>query len=98
MTTLELLTLIPKSKDKAISRAKLKSLTGIHERVIRILIKQMVSQRIPILSSSGCSGYWISYDLNEIESFIKEGERRANTIIKTLNPNIYIRTKRNKTS
>ena len=46
----------------------------------------MVSQRIPILSSSGCSGYWISYDLNEIESFIKEGERRANTIIKTLNP------------
>jgi len=86
MNLLEFIKLIPFGKENAISRKELEIKAGEDDRDNRTLVKKCVSQKIPILSSSGHKGYWRSNDLDEIEAFVKEAERRANTTKENVRP------------
>ena len=86
MNLLDFIKLIPFGKENAIPREELKIKSGEADRDNRTLVKMCVNQKIPILSSSGHKGYWRSEDLDEIETFVKETERRANTTKETVRP------------
>ena len=73
---MDILSLIPKGRENAITRGELMKITGLPDREIRAAIKKLVRQGNPILSSSGKAGYWLSDSWEEINSFIKEYERR----------------------
>lgn len=76
---MDILSLIPKGRENAITRGELMRITGLPDREIRAAIKKLVRQGNPVLSSSGKAGYWLSDDWNEINAFIKEYERRQRT-------------------
>ena len=74
---------IPAGRENAISRAELCRITGWPDRTVRREIKRLVSQGVPILSSSQARGYWYSESLQEIEEFIREEDARQRTSRKT---------------
>lgn len=81
---------IPEGRENAVSRRDLIPLLGKGERNIRQQIKEankrLGEQGKAILSSSAWKGYWISDDLNEMEEYLREQERRVNTQKKNDSP------------
>lgn len=75
-----LLDFIPHGKENAITRQELAILTGLDDRTIRKEIKRLSREGAPILSSSHCCGYWLSDDLDEWEAYIKETDRRRESL------------------
>lgn len=72
---------IPYGRENAINKKDLEERTGMSGRELRA-VKQILNEKgIPILSSSGKSGYWISTDDYEIREYIRETEHRGKTII-----------------
>ncbi len=91
MTAKEIVLLIPEGRENAISRAELKRLTGFSDdRKIRELIKQankvLAFGGKAIISSSGARGYWITENLEEMESYLEESSRRSKTQYQNDNP------------
>lgn len=91
MTAKEIVLLIPEGRENAISRAELKRLTGFSDdRKIRELIKQankvLAFRGKAIISSSGARGYWITENLEEMESYLEESSRRSKTQYQNDNP------------
>jgi len=74
---MNILNLIPHGRENAISRAELVRRAGVTDRLLRKNIKRLVSEGYPILSSSQGRGYWLSEDIAEIESFIRECDSRS---------------------
>ncbi len=77
---MNLLDFIPKGKENAVSRSELAIKTGLDDRTIRNEIKRLVKRGVPILSSSHTRGYWLSDNLDEIESYIKETDNRRKSL------------------
>lgn len=75
---------IPEGRENAISRAELQKLTGKPDRTIRLMIKQANRELEPkhkaILSSSQARGYWVTDDVEEMERYLNESDRRRRTI------------------
>jgi len=76
MVKMELLKLIPKGRENAITRQQLCNLTGWGDRKVRGEIKKLVRDGYPILSLSESPGYWYSSDIDEIERFLREVDSR----------------------
>ena len=72
------LSLISVGKENAISRQELKTLTGLDDRNIRLIIKELTKDH-DIISSSSARGYWISEDDSEIKQFLAECDSRSRT-------------------
>lgn len=75
---------IPHGKENAISRKALQDLTGFTDRENRALIERARMNGIPILSSSACSGYWISDEPSEINAFRREQANRAKKLMRMI--------------
>ena len=73
---------IPHGRKNAISRQALKDLTGCSDRENRAMIERARMNGTPILSSSACSGYWISDDPSEIDAFRREQANRAKKLMR----------------
>lgn len=73
---------IPHGRKNAISRQALKDLTGCSDRENRAMIERARMNGTPILSSSACSGYWISDDPSEIDAFRREQAHRAKKLMR----------------
>lgn len=76
---MDILDYIPEGRENAISRRDLAARTGLTDRQVRLAVKALVRQGVPILSSSSCRGYWYSEDISELEGFIRESESRYRT-------------------
>lgn len=77
---MNVLDFIPYGRENAISRRELVRLTGLDDRTIRREIKRLTKEGVPILSSSHYCGYWLSDDLDEWEAYIKEIDRRRESL------------------
>lgn len=81
---IDITTWIPRGKENAIPRSMLCKLTGHDDRDIRKMIEFARTEGVPILSSPEISGYWVSEDIDEIEQFIRQQDRRRNKSAKIL--------------
>lgn len=77
---MNILDFIPYGKENAITRRELVRLTGLDDRLIRKEVKRLLKEGVPILSSSHCCGYWLSDDLDEWEAYIKETDKRRESL------------------
>ena len=82
---MNILDYIPEGKENAVTREYLSKMTGWPDRQVRKEIKRLVTEGVPILSSSSAKGYWLSDNIGEIEAFIRESRHRRNTESRTLN-------------
>lgn len=76
---------IPVGKENAISRRDLEKLTGLDDRQNRILILKARKKKIPILASER-GGYYISYDIDEIELFLRKIKARERSMARDYEP------------
>lgn len=77
---MNILDYIPYGKENAITRQELAMRTGIDDRLLRKEIKRLTKEGVPILSSSHYKGYWLSDDLDEWEAYIKETDKRRESL------------------
>ena len=74
---MELLELIPRGRDNAISRQSLCVLSGLTDRNVREEISQL-RRETPIISSG--KGYYLPETAEEVERWIERETRRARSI------------------
>lgn len=77
-----LLDYIPHAKNEAVSRFELSNTLGLHEREIRLKIKELTRQGINIIPSPK-GGYYITDDIDEIEQFLKTIDSRMASLYLT---------------
>ena len=67
---LEILSLY-RTTDNRVSREDLAYSLNLDDRTVRVLISKARKSGIPILSDNTRSGYWLSYEPDDVERFIK---------------------------
>ena len=72
---MNLLDIIPKGKNNAVSRFDLADTYGVGERHIRLEIERLRREGIYIIPSPK-GGYYITDDINEMETFLKTIDSR----------------------
>lgn len=79
-----ILSLIPQTREEAISGRELKRLTHLSLRTVKYLITEL-RVKYPICSKeTEGGGYWMAENEHDIIEFIKMIERRRNTYNKTI--------------
>lgn len=78
----QVLSLIPPTKSNAISREKLARLTGLTDRGVRNIIRELREQGEPICSNSETNGYWKTNDITEILHTANEYHKRGRENLK----------------
>lgn len=76
---------IPVGKENAISRYELERMTGLPDRINRRLILKARKKIVPIIASEK-GGYYITYDISEIEAFLKTIDSRIDSMVFTYLP------------
>lgn len=77
-----ILSLIGAGEENAIHLSELVSITGLHNRELRKRIEQLRRSGTVIISSK--KGYFRPLDNSEVSRYIKQEERRARSIFRTL--------------
>lgn len=72
--------ILRKGKENAISRQRLKQITGMDDRTNRLIIEDLRCEGIPVMSSSSDKGYWLPQTVSEVEHYINENRHRAREI------------------
>ncbi len=80
---IKILNYIPKGRENAISREKLRQLTGLTDSKMRDLIRQ-ARHDVPIVNLQSGEGYFIPTKMEEIERYIAQEEHRAKSIFANL--------------
>lgn len=74
---------IPFGRENAVTREYLSKITGIGERKIRCFIKlanqELSKEGKAIISSSREKGYWMTDNIDEMESYLREADHRIRT-------------------
>ena len=74
---------IPFGRENAVTREYLSKITGIGERKIRCFIKlanqELSKEGKAIISSSREKGYWMTANIDEMESSLREADNRIRT-------------------
>lgn len=76
---------IPTGRENAVSRAELALRTGLPDRTNRREIEKARRKMIPILASDD-GGYYITYDVAEIERFLRKIDARERALFYTFEP------------
>lgn len=79
---MDVLYLIPKGKENAVSRAALCAAAGYSDRLTRRIIAQLRDEGYIIINDQNGKGYYLSDDLDEIEKQYKQDTARAMAILK----------------
>lgn len=74
----KLLSVLPSTKEDAVTMKELSRLLGVAEREVRQCVLNARREGLPILS--GDEGYWKSDDDREVETFISKRRNIAKTI------------------
>lgn len=82
-TDIKILNYIPKGRENAISRDKLRQLTGLTDSKMRDLIRQ-ARHDVPIVNLQDGKGYYIPTEVEEVDRFIAQEEKRAKSIFANL--------------
>lgn len=83
MNNINILDYIPKGKENAISRAKLRYLTGLTDSKMRTLIRE-ARHETPIINLQDGKGYYVPTEIEEVDRFIAQEEKRAKSIFANL--------------
>lgn len=74
--------LIPEGRANAVTRAYLRTMTGMSDRAVRKEIEQLRSEGLLICNNSDGYGYYISNDLEELKQQYQADTARALSILK----------------
>ena len=77
--------LVGHSYDDPVTRADLKYWCGLKDRVARLAIESLRSRGFWIVNGVGGKGYYITFDRNELEEWLKTYTARARVISKNAN-------------
>lgn len=75
---------LQKGKENAISRQRLKQITGMDDRTNRNIIKDLRIEGTPVISVSSEKGYWLPEKNAEVEHCIKETKHRIKELTLTV--------------
>jgi len=81
MTTEYLVSHIPYTKEKAVSRVFLSTLLGASDRDVRKAIQMARTEGYIIINTQDGRGYYRSDDIDDIERQYRQNDRRAKSIL-----------------
>ena len=82
-TDINILNYIHKGRENAVSRERLRQLTGLTDSKMRELIRE-ARKNVPIINLSDGCGYYIPTKEEEVDKYIRQEEHRAKSIFANL--------------
>ena len=82
-TDINILNYIHKGRENAVTRERLRQLTGLTDCKVRELIRE-ARQSVPIVNLSDGRGYYVPTKEEEVDKYIRQEEHRAKSIFANL--------------
>ena len=82
-TDINILNYIHKGRQNAVTRERLRQLTGLTDSKVRELIRK-ARHDVPIVNFQSGEGYYIPTEIEEVDRFIAQEEKRAKSIFANL--------------
>lgn len=81
MQTFNIVDLIPKGRENAITRENLRTITGLNDRTLRQEIEDARSKGALIFNEQDGNGYYTSDEISDIARQYRQNENRAMSIL-----------------